>query len=156
MNHTNTQKLLPITDCGGRIFTTTAVQAQKKNNAFSWAKNTARGVRFLLGWSMYLVWLDVNRYICFWHLPNPKPQSGAGTGTYGVAPVAAIAPRLLPLPHAGAVHYYSVFECRLWRLCVVTSWLTCPLSGHSALCPAGRPTTHYLYSSIHSCPAGQA
>ena len=40
----------------GRIFTTTAVQAQhkNKNNAFSWAKNTARGVRFLLGFNMYL------------------------------------------------------------------------------------------------------
>ena len=38
-----------------RIFTATAVQAQKKMfNAFSWAKNTARGVRFLLGFNMYL------------------------------------------------------------------------------------------------------
>ena len=24
-------------------------------NAFSWAKNTARGVRFLLGFNMYLI-----------------------------------------------------------------------------------------------------
>ena len=60
MNHTKTQKLLrSIEDFGGRIFTTencTAVQAQKIIifNAFSWAKNTARGVRFLLGFNMYL------------------------------------------------------------------------------------------------------
>ena len=28
---------------------------KKKLNAFSWAKNTARGVRFLLGFNMYLI-----------------------------------------------------------------------------------------------------
>ena len=38
---------------GGRIFTT-AVQAQKKGHSFSWAKNTARGVCFLLTFNMYL------------------------------------------------------------------------------------------------------
>ena len=45
----------PIKDFGGRIFTSTAAQAQKKKmfNAFSWAKNTARGVRFLLSFNMY-------------------------------------------------------------------------------------------------------
>ena len=34
----------------------TAVQAQNEImfNAFSWAKNTARGMRFLLGFNMYL------------------------------------------------------------------------------------------------------
>ena len=47
-------KLLRLTqDFGGRIFTTTS-GAQKKVDAFSWAKNTARGVRFLLGFDMYL------------------------------------------------------------------------------------------------------
>ena len=61
MNHTKTQKLLqPIQDFGGRIFTTencTAVQARKIIifNAFSRAKNTARGVRFLLGFNTYLI-----------------------------------------------------------------------------------------------------
>ena len=50
MNHTNTQKLLPITDCGGRIFTTTAVQAQKKKQ------------RLLMGqkhrsWRAFFTWL---------------------------------------------------------------------------------------------------
>ena len=46
-------------DFGGRIFatinTTTAVHAQKMKmfKAFSWAKNTARGVRFLLRFNMY-------------------------------------------------------------------------------------------------------
>ena len=59
MNHTKAQKLLPMKDFGGRIilFTTTTVQAQKhnNNNAFSWAKNTDRDVRFLLGFNMYLI-----------------------------------------------------------------------------------------------------
>ena len=64
MNHAKTlttvktQKLLRrIKDLGGRIFTTTsAVQAQKiyMFNAFSLAKNNARGTRFLLGFNMYL------------------------------------------------------------------------------------------------------
>ena len=43
-------------------------------NAFSWAKNTARGLRFLPGFNMYLIlctwfWLNVNKYTCFWHFP---------------------------------------------------------------------------------------
>ena len=46
---------------------------KKKINAFSWAKNTARGVRFLLGFiNRYLFWLNVNRYTCFRHLPKIK------------------------------------------------------------------------------------
>ena len=56
-----TQKLLrPIKNFEALIFTTinstTAVQAQKKKkfNSFSSAKNTARGVRFLRGFHMYL------------------------------------------------------------------------------------------------------
>ena len=69
MNHTKTQELLlvPINNFGGRTFTTinstsitssinstTAVQAQTQQNAFSWAENTARGVRFSFGFNMYL------------------------------------------------------------------------------------------------------
>ena len=58
MTHIKTQKLLrPTKDLGGRIFTTVLLfrrKKEKKINAFSWAKNTARGVRFLLGFNMYL------------------------------------------------------------------------------------------------------
>ena len=38
------------------MFTTYCCSGAKKqkNNAFSWAKNTARGVRFLLGFNMYM------------------------------------------------------------------------------------------------------
>ena len=56
---TKTQKLFPIKKIGGRIFATTTavVQAQKnqKVDAFSWAQNTARGVRFLLDFHMSLI-----------------------------------------------------------------------------------------------------
>ena len=52
MNHTKTQKTLPIEDFAGRILTTR--RNINKNNAFSWPKNTARGVRFLLGFNVYL------------------------------------------------------------------------------------------------------
>ena len=58
MNHTKTQKLLrPIKDFGGRIFTTVLLFRRKKKlfNAFSWAKNTTRGVRFLRGFNTYLI-----------------------------------------------------------------------------------------------------
>ena len=60
MNNTKTQKLLPIEDFGGRIFTTintTPVQAQKnKNISLSrLGENTTSGVRFLLGFGMYLI-----------------------------------------------------------------------------------------------------
>ena len=41
-------------------------------NALSWAKNTARGVRFLLGLICTCFWLNVNRYTYFWHLPKMK------------------------------------------------------------------------------------
>ena len=57
--YVQTQKLLgPIEDFGGVMFTainsTTAVQAHFLCvfNAFSWAENTARGVRFILGFNM--------------------------------------------------------------------------------------------------------
>ena len=62
MDHTKTQKLLrPIKYFGGRLFSTINATIQyccqgekKKVDAFSWAKNTARGERFLLGFNMYL------------------------------------------------------------------------------------------------------
>ena len=63
-------------DFGGRIFatinTTTAVHAQKMKmfKAFSWAKNTARGVRFLLGFNMYLCLAQCEQvYLFFGILP---------------------------------------------------------------------------------------
>ena len=58
-------------DFGGRIFatinTTTAVHAQKMKmfKVFSWAKNTARGVRFLLRFNMYLFLAQCEQvYLC--------------------------------------------------------------------------------------------
>ena len=59
MNHTKTQQVLPIKilEAAYRyLLPSTAVQAQKSKmfRAFSWAKNTARRVRFLLRFSLYL------------------------------------------------------------------------------------------------------
>ena len=66
----------------GRIFTTTAVQAQhkNKNNAFSWAKNTARGVRFLLGFNMYLFLAQCEQvYLFLAHTVNTQYFEVPGT-----------------------------------------------------------------------------
>ena len=54
-----------------RIFTTTAVQAQHRNenDAFSWAKNTLVACVFYLVLICTFFWLNLNRYTCFWQFP---------------------------------------------------------------------------------------
>ena len=44
-------------------------------NDFSWAKNTARGVRFLLGFDVYLFWAQCEQVLLFWHLPYESVQT---------------------------------------------------------------------------------
>ena len=72
-------------DFGGRIilFTTTTVQAQKhnNNNAFSWAKNTDRDVRFLLGFNMYLILAQCEHVYLFLALA-PKTNLNAKKSVY--------------------------------------------------------------------------
>ena len=71
MNHTKTQTLLPINFWGPQIY---YCCLGAKRNMFQgfvwWAKNTARGVRFLLRFNMYL-FLDQGEevYHSFWHFP---------------------------------------------------------------------------------------
>ena len=48
---------------------------KKKTLRISWAKNTARGERFLLGLICTWFWLNVNRYTCFWHVSFFLPSS---------------------------------------------------------------------------------
>ena len=63
-------KLLPIKVFGGRIFTTTAVQAQKNNLTLSHGPKTPLvACVFHLALICTWFWLNVNRYTCFWHLP---------------------------------------------------------------------------------------
>ena len=63
-----------------RIFTATAVQAQKKMfNAFSWAKNTARGVHFLLGFNMYLILAQCEQVYLFLAVAQIKKLSKMST-----------------------------------------------------------------------------
>ena len=54
-------------DFGGRIFTA-AVRDKKKH--FSWAKNTVRGVRFLLRFNFHMRWAQfyqVHLFLAFAH-----------------------------------------------------------------------------------------
>ena len=44
-------------------------------NDFSWAKNTTRGVRFLLGFDVYLFWAQCEQVLLFWHLPYESVQT---------------------------------------------------------------------------------
>ena len=80
INHTKTQKLLPIKILEAAYLLLLLVlvllillfrrRTIKMFKAFSWAKNTARGVRFLLRFNMYL-FLDQCEevYHFFWHFP---------------------------------------------------------------------------------------
>ena len=66
MNHTKTQKLLPINFWGPQIY---YCCLGAKRNMFQgfvwWAKNTARGVRFLLRFNMYLFLAQCEQvYLC--------------------------------------------------------------------------------------------
>ena len=79
MNHTKTQKLLPIKGFGGRIFTTinstTAVQAQKKKEALSHGPKTPLvACVFYLFLICTCFWLNLNRYTCFWQLTQKNKQ----------------------------------------------------------------------------------
>ena len=79
MNNTKTQKLLPVKILEAAYLLLLLVlvllillfrrRTIKMFKAFSWAKNTARGVRFLLRFNMYLFLAQCDRYTCFWHLP---------------------------------------------------------------------------------------
>ena len=70
MNHTKTQKLLPIKilEAYTGIYYQVLLFRRKKIKmfkAFSWAKNTARGVRFLLRFNMYLFWAQCEQVYVF-------------------------------------------------------------------------------------------
>ena len=79
INHTSTktQKLLPI-KIGGRILVLTTRCSGEKTKmcyAFSWSKNTAHGVRFLLRFNMYLFLAQCEqRYLFFGTCPSWNPS----------------------------------------------------------------------------------
>ena len=55
-------------DFGGGIFTTTTAVVRRKKAkkiTLSWAKNTARGVRFLIRFNMYLIWVQCEQVYLF-------------------------------------------------------------------------------------------
>ena len=76
MTHIKTQKLLrPTKDLGGRIFTTVLLFRRKKEKKLTLSrgpKNTARGVRFLLGFNMYLFLAQCEQVYLFLTLAPQK------------------------------------------------------------------------------------
>ena len=72
MNHTKTREnYYPLKILAAAYLLVLLLFRRKKINIkISWAKNTARGVRFLLGFSMYLILAQCEQvYLFFGNLP---------------------------------------------------------------------------------------